>query len=163
MKTLVEKDLADNITSAIAALGIKDAQVVSPWNVVQLGVRNVEAACAVMVVQVGVGGRMYDTPQQCMARWSCDIDLSVREECDPTGAIGVAAWTAIMGLLQGWQDSIEVAETALQASSLDITGFKLDGGESPRRDDEDGCWRVRQGFTVMGTVNQQTTNNEQGD
>lgn len=158
--SLAEKDIADNIASAIAALGIVDAQIVSPWAVVANGVRNAETSDAAMVVEVGVGNRMYDTPQQCMARWSCSIELAVREECDPTGARGIDAWTAIMDMLQDWQDSLEAAETALTASSLDITGFKVDGSESPVRDD-DGCWRVRQGFTVMGTVNQTTPPNNQ--
>ena len=67
-------------------------------------------------------------------------------------------------MLQDWQDSIEAVETALQASSFDVTGFKVDGSESPARDTEEKCWRVRQGFTVMGTVNRETTTtNEQGD
>ncbi len=160
---LAEKDMADNVVAAIAALGIADAQIVSSWAVADGGVRNAETAAAIMVIGVGVGNRMYDTPQQCMARWTCDIELNVREECDPTGAKGIAAWAAIMNLLQDWQDSIEAVATALQASSFDVTGFKVDGGESPARDTEEKCWRVRQGFTVMGTVNRETTTNEQGE
>ena len=100
---------------------------------------------------------MFDTPQQCMAQWACGIEVSVRDEFDPTGVVALDAWTKIADMLQDWHDDLDAVQTSLQADSFDVTGFQLDGGQSPIRDRNARCLRIRQNFTVRGTINRQTT------
>ena len=155
---LVEKDIADAIEWAVIALGIPGAQVISPWAIAQPGeTRNREDPSSCLIVEIAVGNRMFDTPQQCMAQWDCGIEVSVRDEFDPTGSIALDAWTKIADMLQDWQDDLDAVQTSLQADSFDLTGFRLDGGQSPVRDRNARCLRIRQNFTVRGTINRQTT------
>lgn len=154
MKTLVEKDISDLIAAALASLGIEGAQIISPWATVAAGeVRNVESADAGLVIEVTVGNRLYDSPQQQQARWQCSVALTVRDGEDPTGRRMLAAWSAISALLQSWQDDLDAAVAAFSAASFDLSGFRLDGGPGPQHSGENKCWTVDSSFTVQGSVN----------
>lgn len=154
MKTLVEKDISDLIAAALVSLDIEGAQVLSPWETVSAGeVRNVESADADLIIEVTVGNRLYDSPQQQTARWQCSVSLTVRDGKDPTGRRMLDAWSAIATLLQSWQDDLDAAVDAFSAASFDLSGFRLDGGLGPLRNKEGKCWTIYESFTVQGSVN----------
>lgn len=148
---MIEKDIECRIVSAMKQLNLEDTQILNSWNDGK-SLTNIEDESSTTIIDIKTTPRQYDTAQIPTASIGCSIEVTTREEQDPTGETMLEVSEKVMEILQLCQESLDFAIQAFELPTFSVAGFRLDGGSGPYYDKMSGKTSLQLNFTIRGVV-----------
>lgn len=152
IEAAVERAVADALANAVG----DRAEVRAFWRTAAAGeARGLDAPKTDAVVAVAASPRSYRSFASPVVEVRVGVEVRVRRDAEPTGALLAFLAGATTAALNRWQSSVRAVKETFAVDGFSPSGVRMDGGAADESA-ETGEWTFSQSFTLCGVLSANT-------